>query len=301
MMTTVDVPRLATLGARLAAFGADIKLSHTVFAMPFALLAAFLAAGGVPAWGQVGLVVACMVLARSFAMGMNRLLDADLDRLNPRTARRAIPAGTLSRPFVAIVIAACGLAFIATTAGFLLYDNRLPLLLSVPALALVGAYPYLKRFTRLCHYYLGAALGLAPLCAWVAIAGTVAPTPLLLGLAVLCWTAGFDVLYATQDVASDRATGVHSVPAAVGVRRALWVARLTHAAAVALLVGVGLASPYLGPVWYGAVACVVALLVCEHALVRPDDLSKLNLAFFTLNGAVALCLGTLGVADVLAG
>lgn len=270
--------------------------------MPFALLGMSLASVKVeraPTFGQIALIVACMVFARSFAMGMNRLLDADLDAINPRTARRAIPGGTLSRSFVLGAVSVCALGFIASCAGFLFYRNALPLWLSIPALAFVGAYPLLKRFTELCHYYLGAALGLAPICAWIAIAGTVDWTPALIGLAVLCWTAGFDVLYACQDFRSDRETGVHSIPARVGIAPALWIARATHVVAVACFILAGIASAPLATLWFAGVTIAVALLVYEHSLVKPDDLSKLNLAFFTLNGCVSLCLGTLGIVDCL--
>ncbi len=289
-----------TFTNRLATFAGDIKLSHTVFAMPFALLGTALASvalGHAPSILQIGLIVLCMVFARSFAMGMNRLLDADLDAINPRTARRAVPSGKLSRSFVVGVVSACAIAFIASCAGFLVYRNWLPLALSVPALAFVGAYPLLKRFTELCHYYLGAALGLAPICAWIAIAGTFDWTPVLIGLAVLCWTAGFDVLYACQDYESDRETGVHSVAARVGIAGALWIARGTHVLAVAFFVLAGVVSAQLAALWFVGVGIAVALLVYEHSLVKPNDLSKLNLAFFTLNGCVSLCLGTLGILD----
>ncbi|MFT3786456.1 MAG: UbiA-like polyprenyltransferase [Tepidisphaeraceae bacterium] len=289
-----------TFPQRLSAFAADIKLSHTVFAMPFALLATVLAARSQHAWpavGQLLLIVGCMVFARSFAMGMNRLLDAKLDATNPRTARRAIPSGTLSTRFVLATVALCAIGFIATTAGFLVYRNLLPLALSIPALTFVGAYPLLKRFTRLCHYYLGAALGLAPICAWIAIAGRVDWTPVLLGLAVTCWTAGFDVIYACQDYESDRATGIFSIPAKLGIGRALWVARGTHVVCVTLLIAAGLVNHDLHALWYAGVAITVALLVYEHSLVKPSDLSKVNLAFFTLNGIISIVLGTLGIVD----
>jgi 4-hydroxybenzoate polyprenyltransferase len=299
-MTQAAVP--VSMSSRLREFAGDIKLAHTVFAMPFALLACVLAsrrAGGIEA-GHVLLVIACMVLARSFAMGMNRLLDAELDGANPRTRGRAIPAGRLSRRFVAGVTLACALLFVACAAGFgLAYGNWLPAMLAVPALAFVGAYPLLKRFTRLCHYYLGAALGLAPICAWIAVAGTPGVEVLLLASAVLCWTAGFDILYATADVESDRATGVFSVPARLGVPRALWVARLTHASAVVLLAGVGVWSDSLGAIWFGAVGIVVAMLIVEHALVRADDLSRLDVAFFVVNGCVAITLGAAGIVDAM--
>ncbi|HQY87455.1 MAG TPA: UbiA-like polyprenyltransferase, partial [Tepidisphaeraceae bacterium] len=202
----------------LSEFARDIKLSHSIFAMPYALLATMLAArhdqidGRFPTILQVVLIIACMIFARSFAMGMNRLIDADLDKLNPRTARRSIPAGRASKNFVRLICCVCAIAFCMTTSVFgIVYQNWLPLILSIPALAFLGSYPYLKRYTRWVHFYLGAALGLAPICAWIAIAGSIDSTPILLGLGVLFWTAGFDILYATQDVESDQQTGVRSV------------------------------------------------------------------------------------------
>lgn len=286
--------------ARLSAFAADIKLSHTVFALPFALLAAVLAASGMPSAGRIGLIVLCMVFARTFAMAANRLFDADLDAKNPRTRGRAIPAGRLSKSFVVMAMGVCAIGFVLSTAGFwLAFENRLPLVFSLPVLAFVGAYPFLKRFTAACHFYLGAALGLAPVCAHVAIAGTVELVPVLIGLAVLFWTAGFDILYATQDVESDRATGVWSVPARVGVGRALWIARFAHVISVGCMTAAGNASPLLGVFWFVGVGLVTVLLVVEHSIVCEDDLSKLNLAFFTINGVVSLTLGTVGVVDVV--
>jgi len=281
-------------------FARDIKLSHSIFAMPWALLAMFMAAGGWPHWGQVLLVVLCMVTARTVAMAANRLLDADIDAANPRTAARAIPSGRLSRGFVALVMLLCSIAFIGATALFwVYYDNILPLALSIPVLAFISAYPLLKRFTRLCHYYLGAALGLAPVCAWIAIAGTLSIEPLLMAAAVMLWTAGFDIIYACQDYAADCAGGVFSVPARVGIPAALWISRVTHATCVAMLIALGLLSPQLGLLYFIGVAVAAALLITEHALVRPHDLSKVNVAFFTLNGIISLALGTLGILDVL--
>lgn len=301
-----SVPEVAPrgLGRKLALFAGDIKVSHTVFALPFALLSTFLAAsflpGRVPYVGQVLLVLLCMVTARTVAMAANRLLDARLDRLNPRTARRAIPAGALSPTFYGAVTAACTAGFFAGCAGFwLLYANPLPLLLGLPVLAFLSAYPFLKRFTRLCHYYLGAALALAPVCAWVGIRGTVEPPPFWIAGAVLCWTAGFDIIYACQDYAADVAVGVYSVPAKLGIAKALWVARLTHVASAATLVGLGLTTnPPLGTLYFVGVGLAVALLVVEHSLVKPTDLSKVGLAFFTVNGVISLILGTLGIVDV---
>lgn len=289
-----------SVGQRVAALAADIKLSHTVFALPFALLAAFLAAGGWPRVWQLGLVLVCMVTARTLAMSANRLLDAKLDALNPRTARRAIPAGRLSRGFVVATIVVCAVVFEAACAGFyVLYDNPYPAVMGPVVLGFLGAYPLLKRFTALCHYYLGAALAAAPVCAYLAIAGHVATAPFVLAGAVLFWTAGFDILYACQDYASDRATGVFSVPAKVGIPAAFWIARVSHVVSAGLLVSLPHFAPGLEAIYYAGAGVAVVLLVVEHLVVSPGDLSKLNLAFFTLNGCVSLVVGMLGIVDVL--
>jgi 4-hydroxybenzoate polyprenyltransferase len=285
--------------AKLNQFAQDIKISHTVFALPFALLSAFLAAKGFPSVGVLVLILVCMVTARTVAMASNRLLDAALDARNPRTAGRAIPSGRLSKGFYIATLAACGFAFFAACAAFyFLYHNVYPLALSVPVLLFLSAYPLLKRCTRLCHYYLGTALALAPVCAWLAVRGSLAATPFWMAGAVLCWTAGFDIIYACQDYLSDVECGVFSVPAKLGIGPALWVARVTHVVCVGMLVALGLSSPALGTLFWVGVAVVVALLVVEHALVRPHDLSKVGLAFFTVNGIISVLLGTLGIVDV---
>ena len=283
----------------LSAFADDIKIHHTLFAMPFALLATFMAAGGMPPLGALLLILVCMVTARTIAMSANRLLDAKLDADNPRTARRAIPSGRLSVSFFGAAIALCAAIFILATAGFWrFYHNPWPLVFAVPVLGFVSAYPLLKRFTRLCHYYLGAALALAPVCAWAAVKGNLSLPPLLMAGAVLCWTAGFDIIYACQDYDVDVNCGLFSVPSKLGIARALWVARFTHVASVGVLLALGMSSPSLGALYFGGVALAVVLLLIEHSLVKSDDLSKVNLAFFTLNGVISLALGTLGIIDV---
>ena len=290
------------LRKKLALFAGDIKISHTVFAMPWAILAAVMAwhrTGG-PVAGKLAIVIACMVTARTAAMASNRLLDAELDKRNPRTARRAIPSGALSARFVALtMLFSAGLFMAATALFWIVYDNAWPLALSAPVLAFICAYPLLKRFSRLCHYYLGAALALAPICAWVAMSGQIAWPPVLMAGAVLGWTAGFDIIYACQDFRSDRETGVISVPARHGIASALYISRITHTAAMALLVALGMNAAELSTLYFTGVACAGALLVVEHALVRPHDLSKIGLAFFTINGVISLLLGALGVIDVL--
>jgi 4-hydroxybenzoate polyprenyltransferase len=293
-------------GARaLQAFAEDIKLSHSIFALPFALLAGTLAAVQAEYrvdWGvgSFASILVCMVAARTAAMGANRLLDADLDRLNPRTARRSIPAGRLSRRYVTLAVVLAGVLFLLGCVGFgLVYGNWLPTILGPFVLAFLCCYPLLKRFTSLCHYYLGAALALSPPCAWIAISGDLTLVPLFLAAAVLCWTAGFDVIYATADVEADREHGVNSVPAKFGIGTALWISRTTHVVAFGCLVLTGLASPQLGTIWFGAVTAVGVLLIVEHRLVKPNDLSKVGLAFFTVNGVIAVLLGTAGIIDAL--
>jgi 4-hydroxybenzoate polyprenyltransferase len=284
----------------LKLFARDIKFSHTVFAMPWALLATFLAAGGMPRAGQLGLIVLCMVTARTVAMSANRLLDAELDARNPRTAGRAIPSGRLSHGTVITALAACAFAFIGATSLFgFAYANWLPLILSTPVLLFVATYPLFKRFTHLCHYYLGAALALAPVCAWIAIAPKAGVAPFLMAGAVLLWTAGFDIIYACQDYRSDRETGVASLPAKMGIAPALWLSRLTHAASLAFMIALGIVEPRLGWIYFVGVGLAAALLVIEHALVSPRDLSKVGLAFFTINGIISILIGTLGIIDVL--
>jgi 4-hydroxybenzoate polyprenyltransferase len=286
--------------SRVVSFARDIKLSHSVFALPFALLSTFLAAKGWPHWGQLALILVCMVTARTVAMAMNRLLDAKLDALNPRTKNRAIPSGRLSQAFVITAITVCIAIFVAATAMFrIVYHNPWPLYLGVPVLAYLSAYPLMKRFTRLCHYYLGAALALAPICAWVAIAGSISMPPIWMALAVTCWTAGFDIIYACQDYQCDVEQGLFSVPSRVGIAKALWISRITHVACIAMLVMVGVsAQPTLGIIYFTGVGLAAVLIIVEHSIVKPNDLSKVGLAFFTVNGVISLVLGLLGIIDV---
>ncbi|HSU68337.1 MAG TPA: UbiA-like polyprenyltransferase, partial [Tepidisphaeraceae bacterium] len=228
LQTAPEPPSRAIL-KKFSLFAGDIKIHHTVFALPWALLSTFLAADGMPAPGKLLLILVCMVTARTVAMSANRLLDARFDALNPRTARRAIPSGALSATFFWTATAVCFLTFVVATALFqVVYHNPWPLILSIPVLLFLGGYPLLKRFSRLCHYYLGMALALAPACAWIAIKGDLELPPVLMFVAVLFWTAGFDIIYACQDYASDVACGVFSVPAKLGIGPALWVSRVTH-------------------------------------------------------------------------
>jgi len=295
---TLEFP--ANASTKLATFAGDIKIAHTVFALPFALLSAFIAAGGWPKAGMLGLILVCMVTARTVAMAANRLVDAPLDALNPRTARRAIPSGALSRTFVGSALSLCAVAFIGSTSLFwVVYRNPWPLRLAAPVLLFLGAYPFLKRFTRLCHYYLGMALALAPICAWIAIRGDLRWPPIIMAAAVLSWTAGFDIIYACQDYAVDVACGLFSVPAKIGIAKALWVARVTHGVSAGMLIALGVVTPQLGVFYFVGVGAAVVLLVVEHSLVRAEDLSKVNIAFFTVNGVMSVILGSLGIVSVI--
>ncbi|HEX8473084.1 MAG TPA: UbiA-like polyprenyltransferase [Pyrinomonadaceae bacterium] len=263
-----------------------IKIEHTLFALPFALLGALLAARGVPTWWQMLWITVAMVGARSTAMAFNRIADRDIDARNPRTSTRAIPSGALSLSFAwAFTLAAAALFFLA--AAML---NRMTLLLAPVALASVLVYSYTKRFTSLSHIVLGWCLCIAPSGAWIAVRGALdSPVPLILSLVVLLWTAGFDVLYACQDCDFDRATGLHSIPARVGIGRALLMSRLLHVGAFAALVGLYLLTS-LGALALAGVIATGALLVYQHSLLRADDLRRLNAAFFTTNAFVSIIL-----------
>ncbi|HZI18191.1 MAG TPA: UbiA-like polyprenyltransferase [Pyrinomonadaceae bacterium] len=274
-----------------------VKIEHTLFALPFAFLGAVLAAGGLPSAWQALWVTAAMVGARSAAMAFNRIADREFDAANPRTRDRAIPAGQLSVGFAwGFTLVSAALFFLA--AAML---NRLTLALSPVALGSVLLYSYTKRFTSLSHVVLGWCLAIAPTGAWIAVRGAIdSPVPLLLSLVVLLWTAGFDVLYSCQDCEFDRAAGLRSIPARLGVGRALWVSRLLHAGAFSALAGLYSAAG-LGALALLGVAATGALLVYQHSLVRADDLSRLNAAFFTANAFVSvILLATFGGAVFLA-
>ncbi|MCA9236686.1 MAG: putative 4-hydroxybenzoate polyprenyltransferase [Planctomycetales bacterium] len=333
-----------------------IRFSHTLFALPFALLAMLMAArlsvvdvarhSGVIPWdgviamddgpegpsvtfigditiGGVSIdirqllgtrfllsvkqllgILLCMVTARSAAMAFNRLADRDIDAGNPRTAGRHIPAGILSAGQVTAFAAACSAGFVTSTLLFL--PNRLPLYLSVPVLLFLLAYSYMKRVTSLAHFWLGAALALSPMAAWIAIRGeAVTANPLdlapaaVLGAAVLAWVAGFDMIYACQDVDFDRTAKLHSVPVRLGVAGALRLAAGCHFATIVALAALPLVYPPFGWVWWTGIAAVAVLLIYEHALVRPDDLTRVNAAFFHVNAVISLGLLAVGLADLL--
>ncbi|MFZ0786877.1 MAG: UbiA-like polyprenyltransferase [Candidatus Acidiferrales bacterium] len=263
-----------------------IKFEHSVFALPFALVGALLAAragGGLPTWRQILWIVVAMVGARSAAMTMNRIADVEYDRRNPRTAKRALPAGELSLGF-AWAFTALASAVLVIAAWQL---NRLALELSPVALAILFFYSYTKRFTSWSHFVLGFCLGISPAAAWIAIRGSLDARMLILCAAVTLWVGGFDVLYACQDVEFDRAAGLHSIPKKLGIAKALLFARVMHAVMVALLAWLAWSFHLAWPAWAG-IAVVAALLAYEHSLVKPNDLSKMNAAFFAVNGYISL-------------
>jgi len=263
-----------------------IKIEHTLFALPFAFLGAVLAARGLPTLWQMVWITLAMVGARSTAMAFNRIADRTLDAQNPRTKMRALPSGALSLAFVwGFTVFSAALFFLASA-----MLNRLTLVLAPVALASVLLYSYTKRFTSWSHIVLGWCLCIAPTGAWVAVRGAIdSPVPLLLSLVVLLWTAGFDVLYACQDYEFDRAAGLRSIPARVGIGRALWVSRALHAGAFAALVGLYLTTA-LGGLALAGVLATGMLLIYQQSLVRADDLSRLNAAFFTTNAFVSVIL-----------
>ncbi|MCM2375003.1 UbiA-like polyprenyltransferase [Aporhodopirellula aestuarii] len=293
-----------------------IRFSHTIFALPFAVLAAFLAwttpmssvDGATPPvriTDMIG-VLLCMVTARSAAMAFNRLVDHHIDAENPRTATRHLPAGVLSRRGVAAFTIACSVGFVASTLLFL--PNRIPFYGSVPVLAFLLGYSLAKRFTASAHLWLGVALSLSPICVWIAIRGD-SPSwefisiPLLLAGSIAFWVAGFDILYACQDADFDRAAGLHSVPSRFGVAGALRIAAAMHVVMLGFLVALVLAGSPAGLGWVFAVAVglTAVLVLVQHWLVRPDDLSRVNAAFFQTNAVISLVLLVAGVADCLSG
>jgi 4-hydroxybenzoate polyprenyltransferase len=277
-----------------------VRFSHTLFALPFALLGAALAAHRSDGWHSrmqdwIGILL-CMATARSAAMAFNRLVDRHYDARNPRTAGRHIPTGRLSASAVALFTILCSAGFVAATVLFL--PNRWPLYLSIPALVWLLGYSYTKRFTSLSHFWLGVSLCLAPIAAWIALRGDIAWPPVLLALAVLLWVAGFDIIYACQDIDFDRANGLRSVPEVLGIKGALRVAAGCHALMLMPLVALGVVYP-LGPIYFAGIAAVAVLLTCEHVLVRPTDLTRLNVAFFQVNIVISLGLLAVGMADLL--
>lgn len=295
-------------------FGELIRFSHTLFALPFAIFATVMSLA-VPAEGQSSVffawnrwlgILLCMVFARSAAMAFNRWVDADVDAGNPRTAMRHLPAGLLSKGQVIGFWALMCLLFIASCVLFL--PNRLPMILAIPVLAFICGYSLAKRFTSLCHLWLGAALSLAPICAWIAMRGEVVQAnvadlfpPVVLGIAVFCWVSGFDVIYALQDEKFDRDAGLFSMPAWLGTERALRLSKILHAMMIGFLLLLGYAFPQLslGPIYFVTVVAIAGLLIWEHSLADPRNLLKLNIAFFQMNVAISLLLMIAGSIDTL--
>lgn len=302
MSTESPFPPRATSWKAVEEYLRLVRFSHTLFALPFALLGAALAAWSPEGWRArprdwLGILL-CMASARSAAMAFNRLADRHIDARNPRTASRHLPSGRLSVGSVAGFTVVCSLLFVASTLLFL--PNLWPLLLSSPVLVWLLGYSLAKRFTSLAHFWLGSALMLSPIAAWIALRGSIDWPPVWLGLAVLFWVSGFDIIYACQDADFDRSSGLRSMPARLGIPGALQLAALCHAMMVGALVGLGLSDrPPLGSIYFTSVGLVSLLLGFEHALVRPDDLSRVNTAFFHVNVAISLGLLAAGVADML--
>ncbi|MEN6451661.1 MAG: 4-hydroxybenzoate octaprenyltransferase [Thermoguttaceae bacterium] len=307
-------PAAGIFGFRISDFGFSrivrllelIRFSHTLFALPFALLAAAMAwsanlraAPPVPLrWLDLLGILLCMATARSAAMAFNRLADRRVDALNPRTRMRHLPTGALSTGSVVLFTAVCSLGFVASTLLFL-PRNPIPLYASLPVLAYLFGYSYSKRFTILSHFWLGGALMLAPLAAWVAIRGDLALAPLVLGLAVMLWVAGFDIIYACQDFDFDRQMRLRSVPVRLGLVGALRVAAACHLATAVLLLALPAVYDGFGWIYLAGVAAIGLLLAYEHWLVRPDDLSRVNRAFFHVNAVVSVGLLVVGVVDLI--
>jgi len=271
---------------RIATVLEMIKFEHSVFALPFALVGALLAAraaGHLPTWPQIAWIIVAMVGARSAAMTMNRIADIEYDRRNPRTANRALPKGELSVGFAAAFTAVASLVLVVSAWSL----NSLALKLSPLALAILFFYSYTKRFTSWSHFVLGFCLGISPGAAWIAIRGSLDWRILILCGAVTLWVGGFDVLYACQDVEFDRMAGLYSIPKKFGVAKALLIARAMHVVMIALLVWLAWSFGLAWPAWAG-IAAVAGLLIYEHSLVKPNDLSKMNAAFFTVNGYISL-------------
>ena len=271
-----------------------IKWEHSIFALPFALTGAMLAARGWPRASQLFWIVVCMVLARSAGMSFNRWADAALDAANPRTNTRAIPAGLLAREFVGRFTIITSILFLLAASQL----NRLTFLLAPAELFVLLAYSYTKRFTRWSHLVLGFALGTAPTAAWIAVRGSLDPRILVLTVVVLCWVGGFDTLYACQDAEHDRRVGLRSIPASIGIPRAFLLARALHGIMLALLIWL-VELFHLGAIAWAGIAIVAALLLYEHLLVSPGDLRRMNAAFFTMNGLIAVVFYAFVAVDIL--
>lgn len=296
---------MANVWSALRTWAEMVKLSHSVFALPFALIAAFLAGRNIegrswPFAGQLVLIVLCMVAARSTAMTFNRIVDAQIDARNPRTATRPLPAGKLSRVAAFAMLILSIITFGIGCVGFhIFYSNSWPILLGGPVLVYICAYSFAKRFTRWSHFILGSAIGLAPIAAWLAIhPPSIGVSALLLSAAVMCWVGGFDIIYACQDIEVDRREGLYSLPSRIGPSAALWLARAAHVGAVLALIALGRVEG-LGWAYAAGVGAAAVLLVVENSLVRPGDYKHVNLAFFTVNGIVSVLLAAATITDIL--
>ena len=286
-MTNTASDNPATPLQRLMVFLEAIKFEHSVFALPFAVLAAFISANGTPDWVGFFWVIVAMVGMRTFGMAANRLIDAEIDSRNPRTAARAIPAGTISWRGMTGYMLVAGLVFILATSQL---DPITWALAPIPLAVMIG-YPYLKRFTWLAHFGMGAVYLIVPPAVSLALTGTMSLGFVMIGIGSMLWVAGFDVLYATADYEVDRAQGLHSIPAKFGIPASLVISRILHIGAVILLAAAGSALS-LGVFYFAGVAAVAVLLAYEQSLVSSDDLSKLNMAFFTMNGVIAVVFGS---------
>ena len=278
---------------KLAIIFSDIKIQHTVFALPFAVMSAFLAAEGFPETEKLVWIIVCMVGARSAAMAFNRIVDARFDKENPRTQDRALPSGKINVGNYAVFLVASSALFIFS--AWML--NSLAFYLSPVALAIVFFYSLTKRFTAFSHFWLGLAISIAPVGAWVAIREEISFTSLLLGAAVICWLIGFDILYACLDIEADRANRLHSIPERFGIETALKMAFASHAVMVVFLLVLLEPTVLLGWVYLAGVVLVAGLLVYEHSLIKKDDLSKVNMAFFNVNGIISVGLMIFVIVD----
>ena len=272
-----------------------VKFSHTIFALPFAFMGALLAAGGIPTAGQLFWILIAMVGARTGAMGCNRLLDYKVDSLNPRTKNRPLPAGQVKVWQVSLLILISYGLFVFAASRL----NHLCFILSPYVAIILSLYSLAKRFTSYTHYILGFSLGMSPIGAWLAVSGSLSWTPVFLGLAVLCWVSGFDLLYALQDIEFDRETGLFSLPVKLGIPATLKLAKRLHLIMLGLLFLVFLASPFLGWLYLLGLSIAAALLHYEHQLISADDLSRIDAAFFTMNGYLSVSLFLITAVDVL--
>ena len=270
-----------------------IKFSHTIFSLPFAVMSAFIAANGPPSLSQILLIIGALIVARSCAMSFNRLVDAKYDILNPRTDYRISLQNLIGRTNLWIFTVFCAILFIVFAAGL----NLLSLLLSPVALLIIFGYSYTKRFSNLSHFALGLALAFSPIGAWIGVKGEIALAPVILALAVLLWTAGFDVIYSCQDLQHDIKAGLYSIPKKMGLKNSLRLSSILHFLMVIILI-LFMYFTNLGIIYFGGVCFVCVMLFYEHSLIKPHDLSKVNMAFFTVNGLISILLMIVTLVDV---